>query len=259
VDYCDGGNSVAAARTISVSLDPEETRALLQEVPEAYRTQINDVLLTALATAVHQWTGKRQVLVQMEGHGREELWEDVDLSRTVGWFTSLFPVLIEIDSTNDRGSLLKSVKEQLRRVPNRGLVYGVLRYLRKTLSDGPRQPDLKFNYFGQLDNVLSSDSLFNLSSRGRGAERNSGQERSCLIEVSSAVAAGQLQLTFTYSENIHRRETIERLSSNLIATLRNIIAHCRELESSDFSPSDFPLANLSQQQLDLIAQRVNNG
>jgi non-ribosomal peptide synthase protein (TIGR01720 family) len=258
VDYRHSGNSVSAARTFSASLDAEETRALLQEVPEAYRTQINDVLLTALATAVHKWTGKRQVLVQMEGHGREELWEDVDLSRTVGWFTSLFPVLIEIDSTNDSGSLLKSVKEQLRRVPNRGLVYGVLRYLPKTLTDGPRQPDLKFKYFGQLATLLSSDSLFNLSSLARGAERDSGQERSCLIEVSSAVAAGQLQLSYTYSENIHRRETIERLSSNLIATLRNIIAHCRELESSDFSPSDFPLANLSQQQLDLIAQRVNN-
>jgi non-ribosomal peptide synthase protein (TIGR01720 family) len=258
VDYRDGGNSVAAARTISVSLDADETRALLQEVPEAYRTQINDVLLTALATAVHKWTGKRQVLVQMEGHGREELWEDVDLSRTVGWFTSLFPVLIEIDSTSDSGSLLKSVKEQLRRVPNRGLVYGVLRYLSKKLSDGPRQPDLKFNYFGQLDNVLSSDALFNLSAQARGAERDTRQQRSCLVEVSSAVVGAQLQLSVTYSENLHRRETIERLSSNLIAALRNIIAHCRELESTDFSPSDFPLTNLSQQQLDMIAQRISN-
>jgi non-ribosomal peptide synthase protein (TIGR01720 family) len=194
----------------------------------------------------------------MEGHGREELWEDVDLSRTVGWFTSLFPVLIEIDPLSDSGSLLKSVKEQLRRAPNRGLGYGVLRYLCKKLSDGRRQPDLKFNYFGQLDNVLSSDALFNVSALARGAERDAGQQRSCLVEVSSAVTGGQLQLSFTYSENVHRRETIERLSSNLIAALRNIIAHCRSLESSDFSPSDFPLANLSQQQLDLIAQRVNN-
>ena len=126
------------------------------------------------------------------------------------------------------------------------------------MSDGPRQPDLKFNYFGQLDNVLSSDALFNLSTLARGAERNAEQQRSCLVEVSSAVAGGQLQLSFTYSENIHRRETIERLSANLIAALRSIIAHCRELESTDFSPSDFPLANLSQQQLDLIAQRISN-
>jgi non-ribosomal peptide synthase protein (TIGR01720 family) len=258
VDYRDGGNSVAAARTLSVSLDSEETRALLQEVPETYHTQINDVLLTALGEAVNKWTGKRQVLVQMEGHGREELWEDVDLSRTVGWFTSLFPVLIEIDSTSDSGSLLKSVKEQLRRVPNRGLVYGVLRYLSKKLSDGPRQPDLKFNYFGQLDNVLSSDSLFNLSSLARGAERDAQQQRNCLVEVSSAVSGGQLQLSVTYSENVHRRETIERLGSNLVAALRGIIAHCRSMESSDFSPSDFPLANLSQQQLDMISKMYGN-
>lgn len=256
VDRREGDNSVASTRTISVSLDAEETRALLQEVPEAYRTQINDVLLTALAKAVNKWTGRQQVVVQMEGHGREELWEDVDLSRTAGWFTSLFPVLIEIDSASDVGSSLKSVKEQLRRVPNRGLVYGVLRYLTKKLNEGSKQPDLKFNYFGQLDNVLSSDSLFNLSSLARGAERDEQQQRNCLVEVSSAVAGGQLQLNFSYSENVHRRETIERLSATLVAALREIIAHCHSLDCNEFSPSDFPLANLSQRQLDLIANRL---
>jgi amino acid adenylation domain-containing protein/non-ribosomal peptide synthase protein (TIGR01720 family)/FkbM family methyltransferase len=256
VDHREGDNSVASTRTISVSLDAEETRALLQEVPEAYRTQINDVLLVALAEAVKKWTGRQQILVQMEGHGREELWEDVDLSRTAGWFTSLFPVLVEIDSTSDIGALLKSVKEQLRRVPNRGLGYGVLRYLSKKLNRGPTQPDLKFNYFGQLDNVLSSDSLFNLSPLARGMERNEKQRRNCLVEVSSAVSGGRLHLNLSYSDNVHRRETIERLSTNLIAALRNIIAHCRSLDSSEFSPSDFPLANLSQQQLDLIANRL---
>ena len=255
-DHREADNSVASTRTISVSLDAEETRALLQEVPEAYRTQINDVLLTALAKAVNKWTGRQQVLVQMEGHGREELWEDIDLSRTAGWFTSLFPVLIEIDSTSDIGSLLKSLKEQLRRVPNRGLLYGVLRYLSKKLTQGAKQPDLKFNYFGQLDNVLSSDSLFNLSSLARGAERDEKQQRNCLVEVSSAVSGGQLQLNVSYSENVHRRETIERLSSTLVAALREIIAHCRSLDSNEFSPSDFPLANLSQRQLDLIANRL---
>jgi len=256
VDHREGDNSVASTRTISVSLNAEETRALLQEVPEAYRTQINDVLLIALAEAVKKWTGRQQVLVQMEGHGREELWEDVDLSRTAGWFTSLFPVLVEIDSTSDIGALLKSVKEQLRRVPNRGLVYGVLRYLSKKLNRGSTQPDLKFNYFGQLDNVLSSDSLFNLSSLARGMERNEKQQRNCLVEVSSAVSGGQLHLNLSYSDNVHRRETIERLSANLMAALRGIIAHCRSLDSNEFSPSDFPLANLSQQQLDLIANRL---
>jgi non-ribosomal peptide synthase protein (TIGR01720 family) len=132
----------------------------------------------------------------------------------------------------------------------------VLRYLSKKLDQGPKQPDLKFNYFGQLDNVLSSDSLFNLSSLARGTERDEKQQRNCLVEVSSAVSGGQLQLNLSYSENVHRRDTIERLSVNLIAALRGIIAHCRSLDCNEFSPSDFPLANLSQQQLDLIANRL---
>ena len=114
---------------MSVSLSAEETRALLQEVPEAYHTQINDVLLTALVQAFSRWTGARSLLVDLEGHGREEIFEDVDLSRTVGWFTTIFPVLLESGGGFHPGNALKSVKEQLRRIPNRGIGYGLLRYL----------------------------------------------------------------------------------------------------------------------------------
>jgi amino acid adenylation domain-containing protein/non-ribosomal peptide synthase protein (TIGR01720 family)/FkbM family methyltransferase len=261
VDYPDGQNTIESARTVSASLDAEETRALLQDVPEAYRTQINDVLLTALAEAVSRWSGRRQIVVEMEGHGREELWEDVDVSRTIGWFTALFPVLLEMGAATRQGSLLKSIKEQLRRVPNRGMVYGLLRYLSadseivRELSELP-QPDLKFNYLGQLDNVLPANSPFTLSREGRGAERDGQQRRANLLEINGAVSGGRLQLNVTYSENIHRRATIERLSNSLLEALRAIISHTQTLETADLSPSDFPLAKLSQQQLDLIMSQA---
>jgi amino acid adenylation domain-containing protein/non-ribosomal peptide synthase protein (TIGR01720 family)/FkbM family methyltransferase len=261
VDYPDGRNSVESARTVSASLDTEETRALLQEVPEAYRTQINDVLLTAVAEAVGKWSGRRQLLVEMEGHGREELGEGLDISRTVGWCTTLFPVLLEMGTTAQGGALLKSVKEQLRRVPQRGIVYGLLRYLSEDEEMSRRlralpQPELKFNYFGQLDNVLSSNSLFSLSQEAQGAERDGRQSRAHLLDINGAISGGRLRLNLIYSQNVHRRATVEGLSRSLMEALRAIIAHCQSLETGDLSPSDFPLAKLSQQQLDLIMARA---
>ncbi|HET9713567.1 MAG TPA: amino acid adenylation domain-containing protein, partial [Pyrinomonadaceae bacterium] len=121
-----GDNSADSALSFSVALTAEETRLLLQEVPRAYRTQINDVLLAALAQALSEWTGYERVLVDVEGHGREEIVEGCDLSRTVGWFTTIFPVLLEVRNSSGLGETLKSVKEQLRRVPNRGIGYGLL-------------------------------------------------------------------------------------------------------------------------------------
>ncbi|HEY7821143.1 MAG TPA: condensation domain-containing protein, partial [Vicinamibacteria bacterium] len=156
-DHEAGRNTAEAAETVTVRLNEEETRLLLQEVPWAYRTQINDVLLTALTQVVGRWTGSGAALLDLEGHGREELFEDVDLSRTVGWFTSLYPVRLELPECGP-GEALKSVKEQLRRIPAKGSGYGLLRYqtedqeLARELAR--LKPQLSFNYLGQLDSAL---------------------------------------------------------------------------------------------------------
>ncbi len=264
VDFPAGLNTIESTQTVSASLDAEETRALLQEVPEAYRTQINDVLLTGVVEAFGKWSGQRQMLIDMEGHGREELWEDIDLSRTVGWFTTLFPVAFQISPTTQVGALLKSVKDQLRRVPNRGIGYSLLRYLSNDaeISDAlraPPQAEVRFNYLGQLDNVLPSDSLFSWSKDPVGAERDGKQLRAYLLDVTSAVSEGRLQLNIIYSENVHRRSTVEILTRGLLEALRAIISHCQSPESSDLSPSDFPFAKLSQQQLDRIMSKTTGG
>ena len=110
-------------RKLVLTLDAERTRQLLQEAPAAYRTQVNDLLLTALARATCRWSGDASVLVQLEGHGREDLGEAIDLSRTVGWFTSLFP--LRLTPAADLGESLKAIKEQLRCVPDKGVGYGL--------------------------------------------------------------------------------------------------------------------------------------
>ncbi len=253
-------NTEASARAVLVSLNPEETRALLQDVPAAYHTQINDVLLTALGQTLAAWTGVPITLLNLEGHGREEILAEVDLSRTVGWFTTIFPVYLDLREATQPGAALKSVKEQLRRIPSRGIGYGMLRYLSQnpaltTLLRARPQAKISFNYLGQFDQVLDESALFSLAGESSGPEHSLQGLRRHILEVEGAIIAGQLQLTWIYSEKLHRRATIERLAQDFMAALRALMSHCLSPEAGGYTPSDFPEADLSQAELDdLLAE-----
>ncbi|MFY0579911.1 condensation domain-containing protein [Cystobacter fuscus] len=172
VDVSGGDNTEGLARSVSGSLTAEETRALLQDVPRAYHTQINDVLLTALAQAVGHWTGNPLVLVDVEGHGREELLAGLDVSRTVGWLTTYFPALLDLQEAKGPGEALRAVKEQLRAVPSKGMGYALLRHLVEPspLVALPRA-ELSFNYLGQVDGALAEGGLLGLAPESAGAQR----------------------------------------------------------------------------------------
>ncbi|MEG4588312.1 amino acid adenylation domain-containing protein [Microcoleus sp. MOSTC5] len=249
VDFPNAANLVASEKTVSVALSVEETKLLLQEVPVAYRTQINDVLLTALGQTFERWTGNNSLLLDLEGHGREDLFEGVDLSRTIGWFTAVFPVLLNLEKPSDLGAVLKSVKEQLRAVPNRGVGCGVLGYLNpeiaKDLHKLP-QSEVSFNYLGQFDQVLSKSSLLMLSSEPSGPIRSPRGNRRYLLEINGFIARSKLQLDWTYSENIHRRESIENLATGFIESLRSLIQYCQSPDAGGCTPSDFAEFKWSQ-------------
>ncbi|HEX8474860.1 MAG TPA: amino acid adenylation domain-containing protein [Pyrinomonadaceae bacterium] len=258
VDFRDGFNTRASARTISMSLDEDETRALLQDVPEVYHTQSNDLLLTALARAFSSWSGRRSVAVALEGHGREEIAEDIDLTRTVGWFTTIFPILLDPGAaSSSHGSALQTIKEQLRSIPRRGIGYGLLRYL--SASDELQErlerlravalPEMSFNYLGQFDQVLPPSAPFVLAREASGALADLRGHRRHVLEITGGVIGNRLELVWTYSENIHRRTTIEAFAARLMEELRALIAHCLSPDAGGYTPSDFPLANLAQEQL----------
>jgi len=254
-------NTLASTATVSLSLSEEQTRALLQDVPSAYKTQINDVLLTALVQSFVQWTGEPSLLVDLEGHGREDLFEDVDLSRTVGWFTTLFPVRLQLEEIDHPGEALKSVKEELRRIPNRGIGYGVLRYLNKnptirTKLQALPQAQVSFNYLGQFDQVLGASDMLGLAKEFK-AEQSLLNRRSHLLEVSGFIRAGRLEMTWAYSEKVHKLATIECLGSGFMDALRTLIAHCQSQELQGYTPSDFSAAKLNQQQLDKFLSKIN--
>ncbi len=247
-------NTVASAQTISVTLSPTETQALLQEVPSVYHTQVNDVLLAALTLTFAQWTGDNSLLLTLESHGREDIFPQINLSRTVGWFTSHFPVQLSLDNDLTLGDSLKSIKEQLRNIPQNGISYGILKYL-----GGEQLPaisQVKFNYLGQFDQLFADTSLFKLTSQSVGVSRNPNGKRSHLIEIDGMVTSSQLQLKWTYSQNIHRSTTIAYLAEKLIDTLRSLISHCQSPNAGGYTPSDFPEAQLSQTELDALLGKI---
>jgi len=260
-DVRGGTNIEASTEQVTVKLTAEHTRALLQEVPRVYRTQINDALLTALGRALSRWVGRRRVTVELEGHGREELGLDgLDVTRAVGWFTSLYPVMLEAE-WGACGEALKTVKEQLRAVPGKGVGYGVWRFLRAdggqpTADAGVVGGEVSFNYLGQLDNVLKEDAPFAPAAESAGESRYGEDLRPFKLSVVASVRGGELVMSWKYSRNLHRHKAIERVAADYIEALREIIKHCRSVQAGSVTPSDFPMVNLSQQRLDRIISRV---
>jgi len=239
---------------VELKLDAQYTRQLLQSAPAAYRTQVNDLLLTALARVVCRWTGQGNTLIQLEGHGREDLFEDIDLTRTVGWFTSLFP--INLMPGNDLSSSIKAIKEQLRAVPDKGIGYGLLRYLADPqvgaeLAALP-QPRITFNYLGQFDLQFDEAALFVPAVESSGAAQDEQAPLANWLTVEGHVYGGELSLQWGFSREMFDGATIQRLADDYEVELKALIDHCCQLETPQATPSDFPLAGLTQTQLDAL-------
>ncbi|HEX2202013.1 MAG TPA: amino acid adenylation domain-containing protein [Longimicrobium sp.] len=265
VDFTGGSNTEGESDRFMTVLEEDETRALLIDVPPVYGTQINDVLLAGLARAFGRWTGRSALLVELEGHGREDLFETVDLSRTAGWFTAIYPVRLALpEDERDLGGALKGVKEQLRAVPLKGIGYGLLRHMSGDAEIAAKlaalpQAEVAFNYLGQLDAgaaaPASEDGLLVGSFGDAGEGRDASGARTHLLSVDALVAGGRLHVTWTYGTKVHARETVERLAEGFLSSLRELIAHCKDPEAGGYTPSDFELAGLDQSSLDaLMAQ-----
>ncbi|MFJ4396928.1 amino acid adenylation domain-containing protein [Pseudomonas sp. NPDC089396] len=250
---------VADEHKVSVSFPPSLTQALLQQAPSAYRTQVNDLLLAALARALCDWSGQRQVLVQLEGHGREALFEDIDLTRTVGWFTSLYPVALRPET--EPGACIAAVKEQLRAVPARGLGYGVLRYLgpaavREQLARLP-QPRVTFNYLGQFDSQFDAGALWQPDLQGAGQGQDGDAPLANWLSVEGQVYQGELGISFGFSQAMYDTTTIEALAADFAHQLRTLVEHCVQPGVASATPSDFPLSGLDS--TGLAALELNLG
>ncbi|MCP5050912.1 MAG: AMP-binding protein, partial [bacterium] len=200
-------NLIKDAAAVSFRLDSAQTEALLTKVNHAYGTEINDILLTALGLAVRETWGHDRLFIALEGHGREELFDDIDISRTVGWFTSEYPVSMELayEFEDDPGRLIKEIKETLRKIPNKGTGYGILKYLTPAVSENTAEPAFEvkprfsFNYLGQFDADVPRTGL-RPARESAGVTRNPNEQRHYQLAVSGMIAANRLTINIEYSK-----------------------------------------------------------
>ncbi|MCM3268071.1 non-ribosomal peptide synthetase [Paenibacillus elgii] len=237
------------SETVTVQWSQEETELLLKRAHRAYNTDINDLLLTALGMAVYRWTGIERVWVGLEGHGRESILPDIDITRTVGWFTSEYPVALEMGATGASDTLayrIKRVKDSLRQIPNKGIGYGILKYLSEASGNAcdAAKPEISFNYLGQFDQDLTHHAL-QVSPFAYGSEISGQTERSHALDISGSIAGGELTFTVSYSGKQYRRETMERLAGLFHTGLRDIIAHCVARERPELTPGDVVFKGLA--------------
>jgi amino acid adenylation domain-containing protein/non-ribosomal peptide synthase protein (TIGR01720 family) len=257
VDFCahepKKNNTTPGSSFISVQLDKTGTKALLSEIHHTFHTRINDLLLTALVQVFASWTGERFLLVDLESHGREEISQTLHLERTVGWFTVIFPVILDIRGLHNPVARLKSVKERLRQILGGGMTFGLLRYLyrddriKRKLEALP-QPQVLFNYLGQVDQVLSEASFFKPSDLPTGPDRSFRGERRYLLEINAIIVEERLQVDWMYNKNFYQPVTIEKLANAFIEALGHLIAICKS-SKMEFTPSDFPLVQLDEKKL----------
>ncbi|MCY9530150.1 MULTISPECIES: non-ribosomal peptide synthetase [Paenibacillus] len=242
-------------RQVKWSLSPEATHQLLTVVNKAYNTEINDILLIGLGMAVRRWTGHDQVLVCLEGHGREEILSDMNIGRTVGWFTTMYPVILDMRRNDDYAYQLKNVKETLRQVPNKGIGYGILRYLTPESSRSgiafKLEPEIKFNYLGQFDNDINTEA-FQASSISQGRTVSLESEREIALNIGGIVEDGILTIFIDYNTQEFEEATIVSFGSMYKESLNLMIAHCAEKETSEVTPSDVGAKDLSIDELDAI-------
>ena len=261
VDFPEGENTVGTEANIAVELDPEETKALLQDVPVAFGSRINEALLMALGSALAAWTGSERQVVDLEGHGREEgAFEDIDLSRTVGWFTSMYPVLLDLDLRSDVTEKLQTVIQHVRGIRRNGLGYGVLKYL--SVPDvGSRflartVAQVSFNYLGQMDSIFPEESSFLPARESAGPAHDPEARREYLFDIAAEVASGRLRVEWNYGRHLYRPETVRALADSFIAALRELIAASRTSGARALTPEDFPLARIDAERLARLFEQV---
>jgi len=252
-------NTVTSEETVELHLTEETSAVILKDIHKRYNTQINDILLTALILAFYKWQGHNKLLLNLEGHGREDISEKADITRTVGWFTSVYPVMLNISDPSDTGSCIKSVKESLRNIPDSGIGFGLLKYLsnddeiNKSLSSF-NEPEILFNYLGQMD--------FNTGwkiKEGLKLVQDKNELRFHIIDINAMTLNNRIKFEFGYSGNFHNRKSIESLSEFYSESINEIIKHCAdEKTGTGYTPSDFSAAGLDQSELDDLMNNLNS-
>lgn len=234
-------NLMGQARTVTLTLSTEETKKLLTKVPTQYRIQVEELLLTALSRTITDWTGQDEFALQLEGHGRDHEDNGIDLSRTIGWLTHLYPIVLPSHSRQDAADSLKVTKEALRTTPNSVLTHEIASPL----------PELRFNYLGQTDQLLGPDSLLGRATESTGMARHPDDPRDVIFELNALVSDHRLTVHWIYHPLLHTGETMNRLIEKLGHEIRFLCDFCLKEESgAGYTASEFPQMDFQPGELD---------
>ncbi|MEL7313687.1 MAG: amino acid adenylation domain-containing protein, partial [Cyanobacteria bacterium J06559_3] len=249
-DTIAGAPGHAPLRVMSQQLDGDLTRRFIQD---AGRARPQEILLAALTIAITQHTEQTAIRVDLEGHGREEtVVPGIRLVRTVGWFTSLFPVTLAAKA--DAGETLRALKTTLRQVPQNGIGYGILRYLSEKSVAAPLQAqpqaDILFNYLGTLEQLLPSDSIFQFAEPLQ-VSRSPREAPKYALDISAFIRKGQLQIDWHYSSL--SEATVQAIAEVMMQQLKALISGAADSTTAE----DFPLAKLNTQKLDKLSALLN--
>jgi amino acid adenylation domain-containing protein/non-ribosomal peptide synthase protein (TIGR01720 family) len=255
-------NNMADVRSVTAALTAEQTAALLNEIPHIFGTQIGDVLLRALARTLTGWLGTDECWFDLEGHGRETLFAEVDLSRTVGWFTSIYPVRLRSEPETDIAADLESIRTQLQSIPHRGVGFGAIRYLCRdqqlsaALARLPRR-ELSFNYLGQFGRSAPAGTI-RAAQESPGPMRDPVGRREYLIEIDGSVTGGCLSFTWYYSAAIHDCRTVQRLAQEMMDELRAVIEYRRSIKATAAPARQFAGSGLGQDELAQLLAKLES-
>ncbi|NBI27594.1 non-ribosomal peptide synthetase [Chengkuizengella marina] len=246
VDFHLGEFNYGSSVSLSFNLDVDHTTQLLTIANDTYRTKVMDLLMIALSKAIFDTFNLSDTVIELEGHGRDI--DHLDISRTVGWFTSLYPFKLSKSHTN-LSDHIKTMKEQIRNIPNKGLGFGILKYLSQEIIDQQEYNRIRFNYLGDFEQSLHND-FFSLSSEDSGSENSPSNKLTALIDINGFVFNRKLNMRFQYCKNQFKDETIQIFMNLYMNHLKDVIQHCMKTESSQYTPSDFETIELSQDELD---------
>lgn len=238
---------------IDFGLSEKHTELLLTKANEPFNTRINDFLLTALGLALEEVFGMNKILVSMESHGREHIYNDLDLTRTVGWFTCTYPFLIHIDANENLEGNLISMKENRKKLPNNGIGYGALKYFSGMFNQqfNKFQPEICFNYLGQFDQDIKQNEL-EFSNELAGDARSKLTKRIYKLEISGKVLNHVLMLSIDYDTKQYREESIIQLQRSYKSNLINLIELCMAKKARLLTPSDTGVDEITQETLNKL-------
>jgi amino acid adenylation domain-containing protein/non-ribosomal peptide synthase protein (TIGR01720 family) len=249
----DKENNGLINNSLSFVLDTEMTELLQTKVNRVYNTEVNDILLTALSHAFKEVLGVDKIILKMEGHGREDFHTEIDVSRTVGWFTSVYPFVLEANH-DDLFFNLICVKEDLRKIPNKGMGYGVLKYLNETGIKNVLKPEVVFNYLGDFGSSVSNndDSLFEYSSDSIGANISKENSSNIAFDFSGILVHDRLSMTARYSTDSYETATVEQLIQTYKKKLELLISSLSSGNETQLTPSDLTFKDLTLDELQEI-------